>query len=499
MLAKRYIHLVISILLGIFGLSALIGFVSQTQAAGMQRTGQNVTLDAPILTGTQQSVYLPLTINYFPLKNFFGVESTVRLAQGSTVYSNTVNLQVGWIRLNGRISWRSLQPNEGDPIQWSQLTGFEEELRVLKEEGITPVVIINDYPRWATDNTVRQDGQPTSCGKLLDDKVDDFAVFVKQIVNRYKVPEFGVHNWELGNEPDVDPNLVPTDSAFGCWGDIADPYYGGEAYGRMVIQAGSAMRAADPSVKIWLGGLLLDTPYTTDPTRGHPEKFLEGVLRVGAAPYFDILPYHWYPSYRGEGDGIRDLDLLSNKWVSWGGGTVGKARYLRQIMQTYGVSKPLFLNETSFICSWDPPDAFFDLQANYVVRSLTRAYNEDIMGITWYTVNGPGWRWGGLANSSQTPTPVYWAYQEMTSQYQHSRLIGPVSYADGIEAYAFDRGTDRLDILWAIEDQTITVTVPLAEWIGAYGREGEVITPTVSGANVLLPVGFSPVYLIQRP
>ena len=66
------------------------------------------------------------------------------------------------------------------PIQWEQLADFEEELRVLKGAGITPIVIVDDYPRWATDNTVREDGQPTSCGRLLDDKVDDFAVFMTQ-------------------------------------------------------------------------------------------------------------------------------------------------------------------------------------------------------------------------------------------------------------------------------------------------------------------------------
>jgi hypothetical protein len=447
-----------------------------------------------------------MMMRYYPLYSPFGVESNVSLRQGNIVFSNTLDLSVAWVRLNERISWRSLQPEEGAPIQWDRLAGFEEELRDLRGADITPIVIVDDYPHWATDNTVREDGQPTSCGRLLDDKVDDFAVFVTELVNRYKIPEFGVRNWELGNEPDTDPDFVPPDNQFGCWGDTADPYYGGETYGRMIIQVGGAIKAVDPSARVWIGGLLLGTPYTTDPNLGHQELFLEGILRSGAAPYFDVVPYHWYPSYGREQ--VVDFDLTALPWASWGGGTVGKARYLRQVMQTYGVSKPVFLNETAFGCPYDwtyvtwcgsPSEAFFDLQASYVVRSATRAYNENISGYIWYTINGPAYRWWGLLDSTQSPKPVYWAYSQMIHQYRNGVLLGPVSYATGIEAYAFDRGSDRLNVLWAIEDQTITVTVPITDWIGAYGRGGETITPTVTETNYLLPVGFSPVYLVLHP
>ena len=87
----------------------------------------------------------------------------------------------------------------------------------------------------------------------------------------------------------------------------------------------------------------------------------------------------------------------------------------------------------------------------------------------------------------------------MIYQFRNSRPLGPVSYTTGIEAYAFDRGSDRLDVLWSIDDQTITATIPMSDWIRALGRDGEIITPIVSETNYLLPVGFSPVYLIRRP
>jgi hypothetical protein len=509
MLGKRLYHLMVSIIVGIFILVIFLGVVHRAQASVAQKTQDTIAVEVQTLTGTQQTIFLPIAMKYYPWNNPFGVESTIPIVPGSFVFSNTVNLPAEWVRLNGRISWRFLQSEEGGPIQWELLANFEDELRYIRGAGITPIVIVDDYPRWATDNTVRGDGKPTSCGRLLEDKVDDFAVFVTELVNRYKTPEFGVRNWELGNEPDVDPNIVAPDNVFGCWGEVTDPYYGGEAYGRMVIQVGSAIKAADPMARVWIGGLLLDKPKETDSEKGHPELFLEGILRSGAAPYFDIVPYHLYPGYGWQT--VRDFDLLPLPWSEWGGGTVGKARYLRQLMQAYDVSKPLFLNETSFICAYDPiyPDRypwckipgedFYELQASFVVRSATRAYNENIAGYIWYTMNGPGWRWGGLLDTLQSPKPVYWAYSYMISQFRNSRVLGPVSYATGVEAYAFDLGSNRLDVLWSIYNDTITVTVPMSDWIGSFGRNGEVITPTVSGTNYLIPVGFSPVYLQRRP
>jgi hypothetical protein len=506
LLGKRFIYLTASILIGIFNVVVFLGVVDRARASVSQKNAELVGIEDPSLIETQQMIYLPITLRYYPWNNPFGVEPYGTLKQGSKIVSNTVNLQAGWIRLNRRISWRSLQPEEGAPIQWDELAKLESELRILREADLTPVVIINDFPYWATDNTVREDGLPTSCGRLRDDKLDDFAVFVTGLVNRYKTSEWGVHNWELGNEPDVDPNYVPPNNQYGCWGDATDLYYGGEAYGRMIIRVGEAIKAADPLARVWIGGLLLGAPNATNPNEGHQELFFEGILRSGAAPYFDIVPYHWYPSYGREQ--VRDFDLLAPSWESWGGGTVGKARFLRQVMQAYGVSKPVVLNETSFGCPYDwpyvdwcypPSEAFFDLQASYVVRTATRAYNENISAYIWYTIDGPSLRWWGLLDKTKSPKPVYWAYAQLISQFQNSRPLGSVFYVSGIEAYAFNRGSNRLDVLWAIEDQTITVTVPISDWIGAYGRFGEMITPTVNGTDYLLPVGFNPVYLVLQP
>jgi hypothetical protein len=458
-------------------------------------------------------LHLPVLFYNYPWASPFGAESYIPLVEGSEMLDNAVNLNMKWARLGTQISWRELQPNPGDPIQWHLLDSFEDELRGLRSAGITPIVVIRDSPHWAVIPNARLDGQPTSCGPIATEYFDDFANFLRQMVNRYKTTEFNVHDWELGNEPDVDPNLVPPDYGFGCWGDVTDlDYYGGMHYGEMLKVVTPVIRSEDPAVRVHVGGLLLSSPDTTSPGAGKPERFLRGILAAGAAPYFDILPYHWHPSYWNI---YADYDNAANSpWDVLGGGTVGKARYLRQLMSEFGVDKPLFLNETGFGCigpdersdtPWcvppiDPESEFFNNQADHLVRSYTRALSENVMGMIWYTLTGPGWRNSGLLDDSQNPRPAYDAYQVMIAQLQYARYQAPVDYGAGIEAYAFKRQLERVDVVWAINPAAnIDVLIPDADFVAAYAQDGSLLTPPLNGADRQIEVKFSPVYIVRHP
>jgi hypothetical protein len=451
---------------------------------------------------TNQVMYLPEIFKDYPWPNPFGVEVTNFIT--GTLLTRAEDLRLGWMRINGRVSWRELQLNPGDPINWGLLANFENELRTLKAAGMTPIVIVNDSPHWATDNTVRIDRQPTSCGPLLTDKFGAYADFMRSLVVRYKTPEFNVHDWELGNEPDVDPNLVLPDSVFGCWGDINDPLYGGEHYGEMLKVVGPAIKAEDPSAHVWIGGLLLDRPETTDPQYGHPERFLRGVFEAGAATFVDVIPYHSYTGYQNQTIDYDNGNPLS-AWYAWGGAVLGKARFLRQIMGDYQVDRPLFLNEIALNCPdyypWcNPPgDSFNQMQADYVVRSLIRGNAENIMGYTWYTLDGPGWRYGGLLYDLDNPKPVYIAYQQLTLQLQYTKYIGSVNYNTGIEAYAFQRAGQQVYVVWTTTDQSLFITVPSSRFISAFTRDGAIILPTPIGSDYRFQVGFSPIYLVLKP
>jgi hypothetical protein len=449
---------------------------------------------------TKHVAYLPVVMNIFPWQSPFGVQSTVRLTSG-TLLSQTMSLQAGWVRV-GPISWRTLQPNQGDPIRWQALASFEQELRAIRQAGLTPEVVVADSPSWATVNTPA----PTSCGAIRTDKFVAFAQFMQALVARYKRPEFNVQHWELGNEVDVDPRLVSVNSPFGCWGDSNDPYYGGRHYGDMLKVVTPAIKAVNPIAHVWIGGLLLGSPNTTEPGFGKPELFLAGVLEAGAAPDFDVVPYHWYASYSQK---KIDYDYgAGSPWDALGGGTTGKARYLRQLMQRYGVDKPLFLNEVAFTCPNDivgqypwcktPSQAFFDLQGDILVRMLTRGMAERVTGFIWFTLNGPGWRHGALLDADGSPKPVYWVYQQLATQLKQATYAGPASYGMGLEGYIFNRGDLQVQVLWAKNDETLPVSFPRSTFVGAYTRDGNAIQPASTGTNLRLQVSFQPVYLVQR-
>ena len=152
-----------------------------------------------------------------------------------------------------------------------------------------------------------------------------------------------------------------------------------------------------------------------------------------------------------------DYDIaISNGWYSLGGGTVGKARYLRQLMAEYSVNKPVVLNESGFGCVPDytycetPDDRFWESQATHLVRFFTRSLSENIDGLFWYTLNGPGWRNTGLLDGSQQPRKVYNTYQYLSQKLQYARYLNPVNYGPGVEAYAFRVNSHRVHVLWAI-------------------------------------------------
>jgi hypothetical protein len=377
---------------------------------------------------------------------------------------------------------------------------------------MTPIVTINDYPAWAT--TTRSNGDPSYCGPLRSDKYAAFATFVSQVVSRYKTSEFNVHIWELGNEPDVDGDYygLALNSPYGCWGDASDANYGGKAYGEMLKIVTPAVKAVDPKAQVWVGGLLINGPFTQNPGEGRPELFLQGILEAGVGTdysYFDVVPYHAYTIYTGQAYDYDNGDVDS-VWYgdTWGGSMRGKAYFLRDLLSAYGVQKPFFVDEVSLACPAEyfpslcnpPGAAFLQMQANHLVRVLVRGLSVGVVGFTWYTLDGPGWRNGSLLDDLQDPRPSYLAYQALAKQLLNANFLAGVDYGSNLEAYAFRRGSQDVHVIWSKVDVSgLTVRIPVSKYIDAFTRDGTSITPVQVGNDYEIPVGFSPTYVIRSP
>lgn len=455
-----------------------------------------------------ENVFFPVIFTNLSRIPFFGSESTEMLIESEPGFSQIVDLNVGWTRLNksNGISWRKLQANPGDDINWDLLVDFENELRSLRKAGITPVVTLNDSPLWTVDPNARSDGQRTSCGPIHPDYYDEFANFLRKIINRYKAPEFDVHNWEIGNEPDVDPDLVSVNSVFGCWGDIDDSlYYGGKNYGEFLKYITPIIKSEDYSAKVWIGGLLLGTPKTTNPNLGKPERFLRGILEAGAGQYFDFLPYHGHLLFYGE---IEDSDThISGSWIELGGGILGKANYLRQIMKEYNVDKPLVLGEVGIGCRNDfnfcvpsPLPVFFQYQADMLIRVAVRTATGDIKGFSWYTISGSDWRFQRLLEKNYTPRPAYYAYQNLILRLENAKYHEPVYYGNDVEAYAFWQGNKKIHVIWTKEDKSVEILIPKSDFIDAFDRDGnQLLNPPSVDDSYKFTASFSPIFMILNP
>jgi len=315
--------------------------------------------------------------------------------------SLAVKADVHWLRFDV-FHWHKIEPARTEPptYRWDQVD--EQSLRNASGVGLEVIAAVKYTPQWA------QKVSGAFCGPIKQDALDEFAQFLTALVKRYSAPPYNVRYWELGNEPDVDPALVPGDHLFGCWGDEGDPYYGGGYYAEMLKAAYPAIKAADPQAQVLIGGLLLDCD-PTNPPQGKtcaPSYFFEGILRNGGARYFDIVSFHGYPQY----DGSLHLDEHWPGWEARGGVVLGKIDFLREVMASYGVDKPLMHTEGSLLCSvsspayCDPPgDAFFEAQADYVVWLYVRNWAEGLIGTIWYQFEGPGWRYSGLLDERQQP------------------------------------------------------------------------------------------------
>ncbi len=473
---------------------------------------QTGTIAAPSQATT---VYLPLVRGPSPQPVPFGFETHQRWLLNSTIRAAAEELDAAWVRLN-EISWREIQPEPDLPPEqwnWQTLATFERELLVAAELGITPIVVVDDSPRWATL-------YETSCGPLHEDHFEDFARFMQELVHRYKDAPYHIHYWELGNEIDVGYDRVPVDNHYGCWGEVDDPYYGGERYGRMLNVVTPAIRQADPQAQVSIGGLLLGDPDVTEWYPGSPHLFFEGILRAGAGDNFDVIAYHSYPYYElWRGDRLtREPDRFDSRWADWGGMSVGKTRFLNSFLERYEVdAKPFSLNEAALIMvdgqgGAVPTDDFLQAQADHIVRLMARAMEMDIQSLSWYTLQGPGWRSNALLDENQQPRPAYHAYlrfrrhtqpsiDTVTVSHEYNRdLASDEAASDPIEAYRFLGVHNQIhphhyvDVLWSYTPTRITIS--RTETLAVYTRDGALL-PSVSETDttVTYDVSLVPIYI----
>lgn len=476
----RYIHILIRIAGALMVLALLIAGANQIDT----RLG---AIDAFSKANDASTSYLPIIRkNFPPYPTTFGSEFVTSAT--NTVISLAVEAGNYWVRTS-HFNWNQIEATPG-VYNWSSVD--EASINNIHYSGMKIIAVVKKVPGWA------QHPRGSTCGPIDTSAFDDFAAFLTATVNRYKG---SIKYWELGNEPDIDPSImIPGVDIYGCWGDESDPYYGGRYYADMLKVAYPAIKAADPSAQVLIGGLLLDCDPTNPPPGKTclPSKFFEGILVGGGANYFDIVSFHGYPGYYG--DLSNDHNFPS--WNARGGVVLGKINFLKEVMQAYGIHKPIMHTEGGLLChpafaGCDNPGAdFFEAQADYIPRLFLRNWAEGLTGTIWYTFTEGGWRFSGLLGQGNLPRPAYHAYSFMTSITRNATYDSKIDGYQGnpnIQGYRFAKPDRYIWAFWTHDETDTSLTLPPGT-LQVYDNYGNLVTP-VNGTVV---VG-SPIYLeIQR-
>jgi hypothetical protein len=307
----------------------------------------------------------------------------------------------------------------------------------VAETGVKLIATVADAPDWAAESP---------CAPIYSDRLDEFAQFMTDLVNRYKEPPWNIHHWELFNEPDGTwPNGWA--GGLGCMG-----YYG-DRYAAMLAAAYPAIKGADPDATVLMGGVAHDwfVEYEGPFYRYFPDRVMES----GGGSYFDVLNFHYFPDWHAEWERwdpasedrrfgwipaptCGDLfDGQGTAYEAWGVDLIAKTTHFRNRMATcFGLNKPVWVTELAEHGYPNNPDSLAQ-QARYVIRGYARGLAAGVENITWYALVTPNDSYHqGLLFDDLTPKPAFYAYKTMTAElrgYAYARTLN----VPNVEGYVF--------------------------------------------------------------
>jgi hypothetical protein len=246
-------------------------------------------------------------------------------------------------------SWSEMEPEPGryDFTFWDKVVPM-----AVDEYGLRLIAYVCYTPEWASSEP-KSEAVWTTPPKA----VATFGRFVGELVGRYKSR---IHSWEIWNEPDI-PEF---------WTGST------KQYAALVAEGSRAVRRADPTAKVVLGGI------------ARRPEFLRELLRdEGVSPLVDVVNCHSY-------------------FETWHDGTIeGLPNYLRLIagiIDDHGHGQELWMAEVGY--SSYRPKGSGQVSDRYQARhgfEHTRAYQAEallrtialirsmdrVSLVTWYRIN----------------------------------------------------------------------------------------------------------------
>jgi Cellulase (glycosyl hydrolase family 5) len=302
----------------------------------------------------------------------------------SALHVNEVKaLGTHWVRMF--LTWQDLEPGRG---VWAQnWVGYYEQAFSALPAGTKVILDVVGTPRWETGST--NEHTPPA-------KPSEYAAFVAALAQKWAGRVTAFEIWNEEDEPR-------------WWTGAPDP----AAYARLLKAAYPAIKAADPSATVVLGGMT-----------GNDYPFLEGVYKAGGKGSFDVVGVHTdtacnilspYDFLRGE-----DGRMIPDSFLAY--------REVRATMLANGDGKPIWMTETSWrttgaMCA---EGAWAGKKAQGVTESqqatyLSQAYHclaQDpyVQVALWFPLQDEGAIVAGLLRANGSRKPSFAAMQDYATR-----------------------------------------------------------------------------------
>jgi hypothetical protein len=414
---------------------------------------------------------------------------------------------VTWAR--EELSWANLEPGwKGD---WN-FGYMDRRIGQLHRAGYGIVGMLLTTPEWARvkDCAGRARQARTETYWCPPASARDFADFAWTIVERYDGDGFldapgspRIATWQIWNEPSA-PLTWPGTPA---------------EYGAILVEAYKAIKAADRTATVTLGGVYIFDGLGTDPTDGLP--FYQNVIAAvpEALHTWDALPIH--PFMTSAAPDAPGIHATVTVW----GRILTAQRWLAQRPGNTGV-RPLWISEMGWShcrCGDDrcPPALVRDegLAATYMVRAYTVGMALGVRHISHFQLEDKfDGEWGhpcedaaavlGTKDEGYRQKPAYAAYRTLAGVLSGASFLGfgaahryrfnpnDQNYA-GLYHLRFRTADGAMvDVLWrTVGSQPVELAREPRTNAELIARDGA--RSPLAGQRLTVTVGESPVYVRQ--
>ena len=434
-------------------------------------------------------------------ENVFGVEITPLNNSGGL--SEIMTTQTKWVK-GVEILWSEVEPTPGN-YEWSILQDSVDEFNNAIQANLTPIVVIRNAPEFARLVS------GLDCGPIDPDFYTYFGDFVIELTANSESPFYGkaLPYISIWNEPDIDPDYPDTFSGSfgGCWGDIDEPYYGGESYGEMLKDVHATFDTKGFNTQIIAGELLLDCDPNNPPETFlgsgilkdcSSGLFLEGILMAGDGnyDYFDGISYHAYDYYLGANGQYANSNWHSS-WDTTGPVLVPKLQYINDLFDEYGVTNKFIMNtEFALLCDTCENDGVFEItKASYLVQAYASAIANGLEANVWFDVTGTWGRGNGLLRSDLYKLLAFDTYQFASSKLTGITQFKEITQYEGVTGYEFWGAACEGDtncnvwILWSLDGNDHEISLPAVPYAiqDMFGNSDPI--------SQTLTVSLSPIYI----